>query len=131
MAKVTITGNAAVITSEVKLEDLKTVAKYRPDSLILKGGEDGKTPIFAIATSKGAGNITEFGAAFGGVSRDDKGLATITMMLDESVTDAKAWIADHFGGALVNIGKIEKQLPGVITEINTEKAAVMESITLA
>ena len=41
MAKITIAGDAAVVTSAMKLEDIKTIEKYRPKELVLKGGEDG------------------------------------------------------------------------------------------
>lgn len=30
MAKITIAGDAAVVTSAMKLEDIKTIEKYRP-----------------------------------------------------------------------------------------------------
>ena len=48
MAKITIAGDAAVVTSAMKLEDIKTIEKYRPKELVLKGGEDGKEPIFCL-----------------------------------------------------------------------------------
>ena len=42
MAKITIAGDAVVVTSALKLEDIKTIEKYRRNALVLKGGEDGK-----------------------------------------------------------------------------------------
>ena len=44
MAKIVIAGDAVVVTSAMKLEDIKTIEKYRPKELVLKGGEDGKEP---------------------------------------------------------------------------------------
>ena len=41
MAKIVIAGEAVVVTSAVKLEDYRKVAKYRPKALVLLGGEDG------------------------------------------------------------------------------------------
>ena len=41
MAKIVIAGDAVVVTSAMKLEDIKTIEKYRPKELVLKGGEDG------------------------------------------------------------------------------------------
>ena len=55
MAKVVIAGDAVVITSSMKLEDLLTIAKYRPDALVLKGGEDNKEVIFRVAANKKGG----------------------------------------------------------------------------
>lgn len=132
MAKVTIVGNAAVITSTLKYEDIKTVAKYRPADLILKGGEDGKEPIFAIAAGEGNGDINANGAVFGGASRDEEKLAQITEVVNANgATDVKELIADQLGGALVNLAKLEEKLPAVIAEINAEKASVLECITVA
>ena len=55
MAKITIAGDAAVVTSAMKLEDIKTIEKYRPKELVLKGGEDGKEPIFSNHWSQRGG----------------------------------------------------------------------------
>ena len=51
MAKIVIAGDAVVVTSAMKLEDIKTIEKYRPKELVLKGGEDGKEPIFGVGTT--------------------------------------------------------------------------------
>lgn len=132
MAKVTIVGNAAVVTSTLKYEDIKTVAKYRPAELTLKGGEDGKEPVFAIAAKDGNGNINAFGACFGAATRDEDKFAQITLVVDANGdTDVKELIADQLGGALVNLAKLEEKLPAVIVEINAEKASVLECITVA
>ena len=65
MAKIVIAGDAVVVTSAMKLEDIKTIEKYRPKELVLKGGEDGKEPIFGVGTTHGAGSINAVGASFG------------------------------------------------------------------
>ena len=58
MAKVIIAGDAVVVKSAIKYEDLKAVKKYRPEALTLKGGEDGKEPIFSVfVKDSGAGSI--------------------------------------------------------------------------
>ena len=82
MAKIVIAGDAVVVTSAMKLEDIKTIEKYRPKELVLKGGEDGKEPIFGVGTTHGAGNINAVGASFGSETRDDDKLACITLFLD-------------------------------------------------
>lgn len=132
-AKITIAGNAVVVTSALKLEDYRTIAKYRPDALILNGGEDGKTPIFAVAvTDRGNGEINKYGATFGSESHDEAKLATITMAADcVGNDDIKEFVADQIGSAVINLHKLEETLPAVLEEITAEKAAVMESISVA
>lgn len=132
MAKITIAGDAIVITSSMKLEDIKTIEKYRPKSLTLMGGEDGKEAIFAIGTTDGPGNINTYGASFGRESRDDDKLACITMCITTGLAgDVKEWVADKLGGAIISLNKLEGQLPAVLEEIAEEKATVMENITVA
>lgn len=131
MAKVTITGRAVVITSAMKLEDIKTIEKYRPKELVLKGGEDGKEPIFGIGTTNGAGNINAVGASFDAETHNDDKLACITLFLDGVTGDVKEWVADRLGAAIINLNKLEEKLPAVLEEIADEKAAVMSNITVA
>ena len=130
MAKITIAGDAVVVTSALKLEDIKTIEKYRRDALVLKGGEDGKEPIFAIGTTDGCGNINEVGASFGRETHDDEKLAVITMCTGVGTSgDIKEWVADRI--AIINLNKLEEKLPAVLDEIAAEKAQVMSNITVA
>ena len=129
MAKTVVTGNALVVTSDLKLEDLKMVKKYRPSALTLWGGKDGDEPIFAIST-EGCAGINEFGATFKDESRDGSGLACITMELRYDGDSLKEYIADKIGGALMNIAKLEATIPAVIEEIGAERATVMDQIAI-
>lgn len=129
MPKTVAIGNAVVVTSSLKLDDLKTVKEYRPEALTLYGGEDGKEALFTISTEGSAG-INKYGATFKDESRDGEGLATITIALTYDGEDLKGYLADKFGGALMNIAKLEEQLPAVIEEIAAAKQAVMDQITV-
>lgn len=131
MAKIVIAGEAVVITSAMKLEDLETIKKYRPKALTLMGGEDGKEPVFAIDVTSGNGNITKFGAAFNSASHDDAKLATITMTACGATGDIKEWVADQLGCAIINLNKLEATLPDVLKSIAAEKTAVLSNITVA
>lgn len=132
MAKVAIAGDAVVITSSMKREDLLTIAKYRPNALVLKGGEDNKETIFRISANKnGDGEINKYGATFGSESHDEEKLATITVFLNRADGDVKEQVADALGSALINLGALEETLPAVLEEIAAEKATVMDSITVA
>ena len=130
MANITIAGDAVVVTSSLSLENLKLIEKYRPDALVLKGGEDGKEPVFLIGTTCGKGSINKNGAEFSGESHDDAKLATITMTGVVKGEDVKESVADALGQALIKLNKLEETLPTVLDEIAAEKAAVMENITL-
>lgn len=128
MAKVIIAGNAVVINSSMKLEDLKTIAKYRPDALTLT--DENGDPVFSIRTCSGQGSINKIGAIFGEETRDDAKLASLTMVVSTD-GDIKEFVADEFGAALINLSKLEETLPAVVSEINSERAAIIDSITIA
>lgn len=131
MAKITITGNAVVVTSKMKLEDIKTIQKYRPDALILKGGEEGKEPIFKLGVCTGTGNINKYGAEFGCETHDDSKRAVMTLISDYHEEDVKEFVADTIGTYVVNLNKLEATLPKVLEEINKEKAEIMSNISVA
>jgi len=131
MAKVTIAGKAIVITSALKLEELETVKKYQPKALVLLGGEDGKEPIFAVGVVRGsAGKIGNVGVEFGEETQTEK-LATMTLMAPADVKDMKEYVADKYGAALMNLAKLETNLPAVIGAIAAEKQSIMDNISVA
>lgn len=132
MAKVTIAGNAVVVTSSVKLEELYTIKKYRPAALTLMGGKENDEEIFTIDVGvDGCGDLNLYGAYFCNETHDETKLACITMCLGGVDGDIKEFIADQLGGALMNLGKLEQTLPGVLESIKAEKQVIMANITVA
>lgn len=129
MAKIVIAGQAVVVTSEMALEDIKTIKKYRPDALILKGGEDGKEPVFALGI--GEGRINSVGASFCEATRDEAKKATLTMIAGYDGDDIEDYVSDSIGAALMNLNKLEATLPTVLEEIAAEKATIKSNITVA
>lgn len=129
MAKTKIFGEAIVITSTLKLDELKSVSKYYNEKLNLYGGEDGKELLFGIRVApSGMGVLSADGAFFAPTSRVEGGYATITMTVPSGVEDAKKWMVDTHGGALMHLAELEKKLPDVIAKIVADEKAVAESI---
>lgn len=127
MAKVSVVGNAAVITSAMKLEDIKLLEKYRPEALMLMGGEDGKEPVFRVGT--GGGTINEYGVSFDGETRDDNKFATLTIVI-ETDRDIKETLADHIGAAVMMLNKVEKTASEAVEAVRNERKEFMDSITV-
>lgn len=130
MATVKIAGDAVIITSSLKLEEIRNVQKYRPKALVLISDEgEGEEPVFAIGFTTGSGSINEVGVSFGRVSPDGSGRASLTIfMAPAEDADIKAEVAEKFGGALMKLNKLEAQLPAVLAEIAAERARVLENI---
>lgn len=130
MAKITICGDAMVVTSTKTLEDIKTLEKYRPKALALYS-EDGKEEVFRVGSSNGKGSISTYGASFGSVSHDDNKFATITMDIPAGTTDAEAYAEEVIGVAIINLNKVEAQFEAALEEVKAEKAEVRSNITVA
>ena len=105
MAKITIVGDAMVITSSKKLEDIKLLEKYRPKALCLyETNEDGKKEeVFKVGSTNGEGAINKYGASFASVTHDEEMLATITMPIPQGVADAIEYAAEKVGMAVINL----------------------------
>lgn len=129
--KINVNGNAIVVTSALKLEDIKTVEKFRPEALEVYGGKDGKELVFSIGTTKGEGSISKYGISFGAGNLTGTGEACVTVMpKDVSADKVKEYIADNWGGALMHLKALETSVAAVLGEINTQKQAVMDSVTI-
>lgn len=133
MAKILIAGEAVVVTSALKLEDLKKVAKYRPKALYLYGGEDGKEPVFGVCVANhGNGTINDVGAEFANATRDDEKLACMTLVgICGAGKNIKTAVAEKIGPAVMQLNKLEATLPAVLEEIEAERQAIMDNIQVA
>lgn len=119
-AKVTIVGEAAVVTSALKLEDIKTAKKFRPDALKLV--EDKEITYMIDYTTRSSGSINNVGATFSDVT-DAEGHATITMCVTRE-GDMKEYVQDKIGLALLKLKKIEDNFAAALEGINADKAAI-------
>lgn len=132
MAKITVAGNAVIITSALTFKELETVKKYRPKALVLMGGEDDKEEIFAVGVgaARGQGSINKVGATFGAPNGGDDTLATITLVYDDLGDDAKEFVAEQVGASVMNLAKLEETLPAVLEEIKADREKVLDTIEI-
>lgn len=132
MAKIIVAGNAVVVTSAHTLEDIKTLEKYNPKALTLfEENEDGKKePVFAVGSTGGKGAINQFGASFADAAHDGSGLATITECLPAGVGDAKEFVADKYGAAVVRLNKLEEGFEAALEQVKADKAEIEANIQI-
>ena len=128
MANVTIAGNSYVIASDVAMKDLEAVKKYRPSALTLVD-EETKEAYFKVGL--GSNSLSDYGISFGGVSNDEEKVATATLSIPSDVEDAKEYVLDKAGLALVNLGKIEKGVTAALDEIKSERDAIADRIIVS
>lgn len=135
MAQLKIVGDAVVLTSAAKLEDIKLLEKYNPEALRLyKTNEDGKKEcVFTVkSTPNGEGGINARGAIFASAAHDGTGMATVTSKVPEGVTpeNLKEKIADLVGTGVISLNKVEEQIPDALAAVKAEKEAILESISI-
>lgn len=131
MAKIVVNGAAVVITSTLKVEDIKTVQKYRPDSLTLYKGEGkDKTPVFRAGLTGSYGTIGNCGVSFGGTNAD--GYAVATLLLPDNLPADKVaeYVSDNVGVHVLKLNELETQIPAVLAEIAAEKATIAGMVTI-
>ena len=128
MAKVTIAGNSYVVTSSVSMADLETVKKHRPSALAITDPETKET-LFKVGT--GSNSVNDYGISFGGVSNDDAKLATATLPIPADTEDAKTYVLDKAGLAIMNLNKVETGIAAALEEIKAERDAIAENIKVS
>jgi len=129
MANVKKFGEAVVITSAAKLEDIKKIAKYRPEKLVLMGGDDGKELLFAVGLSGNrSGSINKYSIDFGGC--DENGFAQVTVAYTGPAEGVKEALADSIGSQVMMLTKLEETFPDIVREIDADVNRIMESITV-
>ena len=107
------------------MADLELVKKHRPKALKIVD-EETKEELFAIGT--GGNKLGEFGISFGGVSNNEKKLATVTMPIPSDVEDAMEYVAEKAGAAVVNLNRIEAVIGEALEDIRAERKRVTDSI---
>lgn len=127
MARTTVCGQAIVVTSTLKLEELKKVKKYRPEELILKDKKD--EPVFVLDI--GPSSLGTYGASFCEETRDEGKKAIMTIVTTYDGEDIKDYVVDKFGGALAHLNELEEKLPAVVAEIDRAIAKISEGITIS
>lgn len=128
MSKIKIVGDAAVVTSAVLLEDLKTLKKFKPNALKLIDSES-KEEIFSTAIGDKA-SFSKFGIVF--TSADGEGKATATLTLPIGMTNEKKieYVKDTYGYGLLNLKTLEDQIKSIMDTTAGEFAAMANSIEI-
>jgi len=128
-ATVTVLGEAAVVTSALKLDDIKLAKKYRPEALKLYKDEKKNEELFAIdVTTRSSGSINANGATFSDATNQD-GFATITMTVDRG-DDVAAHLMDAIGTGLLRLNKLEEGFGAAIESIHEDEAKIKSFITV-
>lgn len=124
-ASAKVTGGACVITSTMKLEDIKKLERYAPESLALYDDDGNQT--FAVDTSSGNGSISNWGATFGKHTTAD-GYATITLPYDGE--DPAKFVEDNYGVGIYKLSQLEALVDEALAEVSRMLGDIRASISV-
>lgn len=127
--KITIAGDAFVITSDIKKKDFDLLKKYKPEVLTITDEEG--NDVFSVDYAEGRPSIAKFGITFSGVTRNNTAKLTLTSAIPQGIADAKEYVADTIGSVMANIKVIEDRVSTGATEVANERKALIDSITVA
>ena len=104
--RITIAGNAMVITSTLTLAQIQKLEKHNPKALALaKEHADGFIEeVFRIGTGATA-NISKFGITFNEANKAEQ--ATATILFPEKVTNKKEFIKDNYANIFFMLDAVE------------------------
>ena len=127
-AKITVNHLAAVLTSDVKLEDWKRIKELDPESLTLYD-EDGVEPLFTIdiGDEDASGTVQDFAVTFSGKAGSD-GKAAVTMKIDPNVEDVPAAIRKACGEAILKLNAMEAQVPDILADVANKEKEINDCI---
>lgn len=125
--KIAITADAYAITSSIKASDVETLKKHNPDALSIK--DDDGNDIFTVNYSEGNPNISRFGITFGGISRDNKKVLTLTGTIPGGVADAKEFVTDKVAPVMENLSELETKIPEAAKKVAETRKAIMDTIS--
>jgi len=127
MSKFVVAGDAVVVTSAVKFDDIVALKKYRPEALCLKD-EEGRV-IFKVGIGA-TGGVSDFGITFTSESNDDKGFAQVTIIAPDHDGDAKAAVVDSHFVAIEKLEKLEKHIAEELASVEEMKKKISESVSV-
>lgn len=127
--KITINGDAFVVTSSIKLSDIEVLKKTNPEALRLVDEEG--NDVFSVDYNAGRPSISQFGITFGGVSRDNAKQLTYTGTIPAGVADAKEFVADIISPVVAYLSELEETIPDDAKSATDTRNKLLASITVA
>lgn len=124
-----IVGQALVITSSLKRDDIETLAKYNPKALrLVEKQKDSDVEKFRVSVGEG-NSISRCGISFGNVTAD--GLAQCSVLLPNMEADKRAdFVKNELGMALYSLSQIETQTAAALTTVKATLDTVMAGVTV-
>jgi hypothetical protein len=126
MAKITIMGDAAVVTSQIKTKDLETLKKFKPTALKLVDKDKKETYFCADEGEKAS--FSKHGIVFTGTDGNGNAIATLALPTGLEADKKADYVKNNYGYGLLNLNVLEAQVNEVVEDTADEFAAMAENI---
>jgi hypothetical protein len=127
LATIKILGDAAVVTSTLKVSDIKKLITFSPKSLDLVDAET-KEPIFGVRLGLANGSLNAHGVTYNG--ENARGFATATLFIPVGTTKKKDYITEIYGNAILTLNKAEESIIAATATVEADIAAINGAITV-
>lgn len=121
--KTTILGKAVTITSSMKMEDIKSLAKFDPETLKKKNDKD--DVVYAVGI--GTASMSNYGVSFNDANKEGFAQVTLPINCDEKA-DKAAYVKDTYGSAILNLIEMEEILEERLTAFTVKLDIINDSI---
>ena len=121
--KINTIGNSLVVTTEVTMEDLQKLQANKSEALVLTEEVDGKKQErFRVAAGK-TGSLSNFGATFSANTNTEPKVAMLTVDISAKPEDkdVKAYVAEKYGAAILNLRRVEEKFAPALEQIEEEQ----------
>lgn len=132
MSKVTVAGSSVVLTSSMKLNDIKKLNRYAPKALQVIDAET-KDVEFAVSVSYCEESLSVYGISFAAANAAGFAQITLAEVVSASATNEEKikGTTDKLGKALFNLGIVEANAEKALADIDAMLGKVTESISVA
>lgn len=124
MANIKVIGDAMIVTSAIKMEDIKLLQRLDADGLIARDKDD--EPVYAVFTGD-LGFMEDTGIRFTGA--DSNGFATVTILLPPaSQTEREEFIKEKYAMAITALQTMEELLAEYLIDFKTKYNEAMQAV---
>lgn len=124
MANIKVIGDAMIVTSAIKMEDIKLLQRLDPDSLVARDKDD--EPVYAVFTGN-SGFMENTGIRFTGTDRN--GFATTTILLPSATQNQREeFIKENYAMAITALQAMEELLIEYLISFKTKYNEAMQAV---
>lgn len=130
MAKIVVAGNTASVQMGIDAQVVEKVQKWVPKAMKLVNEDGGVDFIVKVGDKAEGDSIGTYGFTSKTVAQSINKYV-FSVFIPNDVTDAKEYVQNNFGAAIVKLNKVEDQISSVIDEAVENEREVTKSIVIA